>query len=463
MKSVETNISICGHAKHGKSTFAGRLLYELGGISKTDLDNLRKEAEQRGKDFNEYSLLFLKHRSNTFSRKTAEPDDPSRTVFPERAKVRIEEGHLLTLIDTPGFSRFLDNIIYGIHQSDLAALVVEAAAGVGLGTIGVTRILASFAIPLIGVFVTKMDVVGYSKLRFNEVKEELEELIFPILQRHHEVEPPIIPVSALSGVGFRNRDKELDWYDGINALEAIQEAQARNAPEAVEQVRFVVGGGKEIYSPPGVGTVLVGTLESGKLRTGDELVLQPASEKENKLITIRVRSVQRARSVTEKKSENVDVIPARAIVAVAASGLPETDAERYLRHGGILGTKLDQPSVANEIEAELIFFEPSTVYSGKDYVILTNASRSIARILTIEGNPKSVYYVDEKAKDKHKLEYDLSKDEYDASAEEVTRAKLSFSQPVCIESSMQFQRLTRFILREQNRIVACGRCLSIIR
>lgn len=463
MKPTETNISICGHAKHGKSTFAGRLLYEMGAVSKTEIDALKKESELRGKDFNEFSLLFLRHRSNTFSRKTALPDDPSRTVFPERGRVTLEDGRLLTLIDTPGFSRFLDNIIYGIHQSDLAVLVVEAAAGVGYGTIGVTRILESFAVPLIGVFVTKMDVVGYSELRFNEVKEEIEEFIFPIAHRHEDKEPPIIPVSALSGVGFKDHDQEVEWYSGITALEAIKQAQEINAPEEVEAVRFVVGGGKEIYSPPGVGTVLVGTLESGKLHTGDELVLQPASEKENDLITIRVRSLQRARSVTEKKSPDVEVIPARAIVAVAASGLPIAKAEYYLRHGGVLGHRQAQPSVASEIEAQLIFFLPNTVYNGKDYMILTNASRCIARILSIEGTSKSVYHVDEEAKDKQRLEYDLSKDEYDASVGEVVRARLSFEQPICIESSKEFQRLTRFILREHNTVVACGRCLNIIR
>src|SRR5688572_6188297 len=118
MRAPETYIAICGHAKHGKSTLAGRLLFEFNAFSDADIRQLRDEADLRGKDFNEFSLMFLKRRSDTFSKKTALPDDPSRTVFPERGSVKLDNGNILTLIDTPGFSRYFDNIVYGIYLSD---------------------------------------------------------------------------------------------------------------------------------------------------------------------------------------------------------------------------------------------------------------------------------------------------------------------------------------------------------
>lgn len=449
MRPTDTNISICGHAKHGKSTVAGRLMYTLGAVTESDLKKYREEAERRGKDFNEFSMVFLKQRSATFS-KPGLPDDLSRTVFPERGSVTLKDNRLLTLIDTPGYSRFIDNIIYGIFLADLAIIIVEASAGVGYGTIAVSRILSSFAIPTIAIYVTKMDVVGYSELRFNEVKEEIEGNILPLLQPHSPDTPPIIPVSALSGVGFDLNSKDLSWYKGINAVQAIEEAKVNTAPEAVGGIRFAVEGSKEIFSPPGVGTVLVGTLETGRLQPNDELLIEPASRKEDKPIITRVRSVQRARSVTDagKAIANEVVISARAIVAVSTSNLSREDAERYLRHGGVLGAPSNPPSIANEISAELIFFEPDTVYSGKDYTILANASRSTAKILEVEKTGG--------------LEFDLERDEYDARAAEPIKAHLKFGTPLCIEESEEFQRLTRFVLREHNRVVACGRCLEIL-
>ena len=43
-------IVIVGHVDAGKSTTTGRLLFELGGMSDRDLDKLRKEAQELGKE-----------------------------------------------------------------------------------------------------------------------------------------------------------------------------------------------------------------------------------------------------------------------------------------------------------------------------------------------------------------------------------------------------------------------------
>ncbi len=461
MRAPETHIAICGHAKHGKSTLAGRLLYELNAISDIELNSLREEAISRGKDFNPFSLIFLKRRSITFSRKTGIPDDASRTVFPERGNVKLDDGSILTLIDTPGFSRYFDNIVYGIYLADLAVLVVEASAGVGHGTVTIARILSAFSTPIIAVFVTKMDAVGYSEIRFQEVKDELKELVFPLLSNQINHEPPIIPVSALSGVGFRQQSKELSWYSGMTALDAINNVQSVNLAKNTEGIRFVIEGGNDVLSPKGVGTVLVGALESGNVNVGETLILEPASNNENKPITIQARFIQRAKSVTDKKGENLESISARTIISIATSSLSVNEAKKYLKHGGVLGTLSSRPSVAKEIEADVIFFEPNTVYSGKEFILLANASKSFARIITIERSSLALNRFHNLPSENQV--YDLTNDEYETKEREVVRARLILEQPVCIESSIEFQRLTRFVLREHNNIVACGKCINIIK
>jgi len=47
-------IVIVGHVDAGKSTTTGRLLFELGGLSERELEKLKKEASELGKD----SFLF---------------------------------------------------------------------------------------------------------------------------------------------------------------------------------------------------------------------------------------------------------------------------------------------------------------------------------------------------------------------------------------------------------------------
>ena len=176
MKTEQINISICGHAKHGKSTLAGRIIRDMGGISEGDLKKLQRELDRKKqkdpkkfKDYNVFNYLFLKHRSMTYNSKE-ELDDQSRTVFPERANIHVG-GNIVTFVDTPGFSRYIDNIVYGIYLADLGAVAIEASAGIDDGTMEVVRILNSFKIKVFAFFVTKMHLVKYSKTRYDEIKK----------------------------------------------------------------------------------------------------------------------------------------------------------------------------------------------------------------------------------------------------------------------------------------------------
>ena len=46
------NIAVLGHAKVGKTTTTGHLIYNCGGIDKTTIERLEKEAKERGKVWN---------------------------------------------------------------------------------------------------------------------------------------------------------------------------------------------------------------------------------------------------------------------------------------------------------------------------------------------------------------------------------------------------------------------------
>ena len=423
-------------------------MVEMGSVSPDDLVRFERKAETRGKDFNPFNMILLERRPATFN-KEGKPDDSSRSVFPERGSVRLDPDNLLTLIDTPGYSRFIDNIVYGMYLADLALLVVEAQgsvtpvtediirglrlagsrseindlrerlrkAGVESGAIAASNILASFAIPAIAVLVTKMDLIGYSQLLFDEISTQINKIIVPLLSPYLGVTVPIIPVSALTGVGFGSSEdsrKEMPWYDGPTALEVISSVKSKKGPSDVKAVRFAVKGPKEIYRT-GVGTVLVGSLETGVLKTNDKLIIEPASTIAKQTLSLRVGSLRRPKPITEsEKIEVEESVEARAIVAISAKtvdqNFKEVNYDQFLRHGGVLGTADDRPTVAEEIMADIIFFEPDTVYSGKEYTILANASRSTATIVEIEKGEGILY--------------NLETEKYDAGASE--RSALDF-------------------------------------
>jgi elongation factor 1-alpha len=497
MRPTQNNISICGHAQHGKSTVAGRLMYALGGVTDKELEKHRKEAEQIGRDVNKFSMIFRKHRTDAFNRGTAASNESrmsqGRSVFPTWGKIALENSRLLTLVDTPGHEDFLDNLIYGIYLADMAIMTVKASAGVQDGTERVSRILSSFAIPTIAILVTQMDVVNYSEMIFDKVSEQIEEKIIPALQRYGSYQLPIIPVSALTGVGFGTppqsglSEKEeaewsrgietMKWYDGPDAIHAVTEPKNWVSPDAVSGVRFAVEGGMEIYSPPGVGTVLVGSLETGTLRPGEKLKIEPASSDRGEDIVVQVRSVQPTRGVNEPvTTEGEKEVSARAIVGVAlGNSVKKIAAEKYLRHGGVLGRLNEPPQTAKEISAELFFFEPDLVYGGKEFIILTNTSRGVARIYDVSTEQEPSVAREEASaatglrwrpvSRRHALSLFTESQGmagYRPALTQRVSARLRFEKRLCIEKDEQYQRMTRFLLRDKNKIVACGRCLEII-
>lgn len=456
MQSPDINIAIFGHAQHGKSTLAGRLLHEFGSIDDKMLKELEALANSKGKDFNAFNLAFLERRPATYSKNSNKLDDQSRTVVPERGNVQLDDGRVISLIDTPGFSRFLSSIIYGAHLSDLAILTVEASAGVEYGTINIARILSAFGIPIIGIMVTKMDIVGYSEIRYKEV---CNSIIGDLINEINNIdEIPIVPISALTGEGISSFNK-IDWYHSDTVIGLIENSREKSKFSDIQKIHFVVEGGNVVHSLQGIGTVVVGTLESGTLNKVDKLIVEPASTIQNENLEFSIKSMQYARSITDDKTNrSVAEIPARAIVAVALSDLKLQVAKVLFKRGAILGKRENKPKVASEISAEVIFFEPDTVYEGKEYVFYTNASQSVAQVITIppkESNELFYHTKKNKNRDNVIATKVLETESYSI--------KLRLKYPICIEDDIIFQRLTRFILKQNNKIVACGRCLNIIK
>lgn len=456
MQSPDINIAIFGHAQHGKSTLAGRLLHEFGSIDDKMLKELEALANSKGKDFNAFNLAFLERRPATYSKNSNKLDDQSRTVVPERGNVQLDDGRVISLIDTPGFSRFLSSIIYGAHLSDLAILTVEASAGVEYGTINIARILSAFGIPIIGIMVTKMDIVGYSEIRYKEVCNSIISDLINEINNIDEI--PIVPISALTGEGISSFNK-IDWYHSDTVIGLIENSREKSKFSDIQKIHFVVEGGNVVHSLQGIGTVVVGTLESGTLNKVDKLIVEPASTIQNENLEFSIKSMQYARSITDDKTNrSVAEIPARAIVAVALSDLKLQVAKVLFKRGAILGKRENKPKVASEISAEVIFFEPDTVYEGKEYVFYTNASQSVAQVITIppkESNELFYHTKKNKNRDNVIATKVLETESYSI--------KLRLKYPICIEDDIIFQRLTRFILKQNNKIVACGRCLNIIK
>jgi selenocysteine-specific elongation factor len=177
------------------------------------------------------------------------------------APLELPDGRRLSVVDVPGHERFVRTMVAGATGIDLFLLVVDAGEGPRPQTYEHLAILRLLGLERGVVAVTKADAVD-------------EETLVLALEVSKELVPgsEVVAVSARTGAG----------------IDELRAALAR-AADGVDQVR--AAGPTRLYvdrsfTLRGIGTVLTGTLWSGTVGAGDDLVLQPSGK------AVRVRSVQ---------------------------------------------------------------------------------------------------------------------------------------------------------------------------
>ncbi|WP_240610829.1 selenocysteine-specific translation elongation factor [Ammonifex thiophilus] len=222
-------IGTAGHVDHGKTA----LIKALTGI---DTDRLKEEKE-RGISI-ELGFAYL--------------DLPS--------------GIRAGIVDVPGHERLVRTMLAGAHGIDMVLLVVAADEGVMPQTREHVDIIGLLGISRGVVALTKIDLVEPDWLEL--VQEEVKEYLTGTSLR----DAPIVPVSAVTGEGLA----EL-----VRMLDAL--AQEVTEKPATGPARLPLD---RVFTIPGFGTVVTGTLVSGTIRVGDTLSILPPDK------TVRVRQLQ---------------------------------------------------------------------------------------------------------------------------------------------------------------------------
>jgi len=245
-------IATAGHVDHGKST----LIQALTGI---DPDRLQEE-KQRG-----------------------------MTIDLGFAWLTLPNGEPVGIVDVPGHSDFIKNMVAGIGAVDAVLLVVAADEGVMPQTHEHLAILDLLQIPRGVVALTKTDMAESSEWVAFVQEEVRDELAGTVL-----ADAPIIPVSAYSGAGL----------DALRSALARVLAQAPAHPTEGPPRLFI----DRAFSISGFGTVITGTLKEGVLHIGDEAIIEPGGLK------ARIRGLQ-------SHKQQLDLALPGSRVAVNLSGL----------------------------------------------------------------------------------------------------------------------------------------------
>jgi bifunctional enzyme CysN/CysC len=254
-------IVIVGHVDHGKSTLIGRLLNETGSLPEGKLEHLKAVSKRRGVEF-EWSFLLDALQSER---------DQGITIDTSQIRFRTASRDIV-LIDAPGHTEFLRNMITGAAQADAAILIVDALEGIREQTRRHGYLLHLLGIRQVAVVINKMDRVGYSAARFNEISAEIEALgLKPFA---------VIPISARHGDGVARRTSPISWHDGPTVLEALDGFAPASALDQLP-LRLPV---QAVYRMDY--RIIAGRIESGRLSVGDEILVMPGNK------TARVKSIE---------------------------------------------------------------------------------------------------------------------------------------------------------------------------
>lgn len=232
-------IATAGHVDHGKTA----LVRQLTGV---ETDTLQAERD-RGLTIN---LGYAYHHFESETGGEAKP-------------------FTLGFVDVPGHTDFIHNMLAGVGSVDFALLVVAADDGIMPQTREHLAILGLLGVSELVIAISKTDRVDVT--RVTAVKQELE-MFLPTFQFERVC---FFPVSNINGDGIAELQRHLE----TRAIEiGDRTIEARESG-----TRFLID---RSFSVKGIGTVVTGSLRTGKLAEGDQLVLAQQEE------TARIRGIR---------------------------------------------------------------------------------------------------------------------------------------------------------------------------
>src|ERR1700687_5648480 len=228
---------------------------------------------------------------------------PDRLAEEKRRRIPIDLGFAFLeeggvrfgFVDVPGHERFVKNMLAGTSGIDLVLLVIAADEAIKPQTREHFDICRLLGVKRGVIAVTKTDLVERDSADL--VRLEIEEFVKGSFLEG----APILAVSAKTG-------------DGLAALKVALQEEARKIAEKQTGRYFRLPIDRS-FAVKGFGTVVTGTLISGKVAAGDEVELLP----ERKLL--RVRGVQTG-------GKTVEQADAGQRTAVNLSGIEHTAVRR---------------------------------------------------------------------------------------------------------------------------------------
>lgn len=403
------NIVTVGHVDHGKSTVIGRLLADAGALPDGKLELVRENCRRNAKPF-EYAFLLDALKKEQAQGITI---DAARCFFSTKKRQYI-------IVDAPGHIEFLKNMVTGASRAEAALLVIDAERGVEENTRRHGYFLSMLGIRQVAVLVNKMDLVGYAENVYLDIRREYADFLHKI-----DIEPEIfIPVSGSKGDNIASHSLNMPWYAGRTVLEQLDEFRAIPAAENLP-LRMPVQG---VYKFTGDGDsrrIIAGTVESGRIAVGDEVIFLPSGKK------------------TSVKTLEMFNAPRPAYFAAGQAAGFTMERQIFTERGEIvckIGEKL--PYVGVRLRANVFWLGKEPLERSKTYYLKSGTAKIEMRLEKIEKivNASDLSYLTRQYAEKN----------------EVAECIINLERPVAFDLAGENDSTSRFVIVDNYEISGGG-------
>ena len=307
-------IGTAGHVDHGKSTL-------IAALTGKHPDRLKEEQERE------------------------------MTIELGFGWLTLPDGEEVGIVDVPGHRDFIENMLAGIGGIDAALLVIAADEGVMPQTKEHLAILDLLQIPSGMIVLTKTDIASDPEW-LALVESDIRAAVAGTVMQ----DAPIVRVSARAKTGM---DELLSTL-----TEILQEKPARLD---LGRPRLPID---RVFSMPGFGTVVTGTLSDGHLAIGDEVSVLPSGQKG------RVRGLQ-----THKKKEERSVPGSRTAVNISGIAVEQITRGEVVTYPGQY-----QPTRRLDARIRLLKDISQPIKHANEVKVFVGASETMAalRLLGVE-------------------------------------------------------------------------------
>jgi len=339
----------CGSVDDGKSTLIGRLLYESKMLFEDQMAALEADSRKVGTQGGELDFALLVD-GLAAEREQGITIDVAYRFFSTDTRKYI-------VIDCPGHEQYTRNMVTGASSADVAVILIDARKGVLTQTRRHSFLVSLLGIKKVVLAVNKMDLVDYSKEKFEAIKEE-----YRAFAKQLDIEDiTAIPMSALKGDNVTERSEATPWYHGPTLMAFLETVKIE---EVHQQMPFRMP--VQWVNRPNLDfRGFSGLVSSGSVRPGDTLRVLPRG--------------------TESKVARIVTYDGDLEEGVAGQSVTITlEDEIDVSRGDILASKDELPEVADQFESTIVWMADEPMLPGRPYLMKIGTKTVSATV----GHPK---------------------------------------------------------------------------